>query len=50
VRAGDNCAISVTFKPVRTGTRTGTLSISDDAAGSLHPVPLSGTGLASTVR
>jgi hypothetical protein len=49
VGAGDNCAISVTFMPVSTGTRTGTLSISDNATGSLQTVPLSGTGLVSTV-
>lgn len=39
-----NCAINVTFKPMQTGTQTGTLSISDDAAGSPQTVSLSGTG------
>jgi hypothetical protein len=44
VSAGDNCTISVTFKPVAGGTRTGTLSISDSAFGSPQSVALSGTG------
>ena len=44
VSAGANCTISVTFKPVAGGTRTGTLSISDNAADSPQSVALSGTG------
>lgn len=39
-----NCNIGVTFKPTAPGTRNGTLSIADDAAGSPHTVALSGTG------
>jgi hypothetical protein len=39
-----NCVISVTFTPTSTGTRNGTLSISDNAAGSPQTVPLTGTG------
>jgi hypothetical protein len=35
----------VTFKPVAAGTRTGTLSISDNPAGSPQTMALSGTGL-----
>jgi subtilase family serine protease len=42
--AGANCTINVTFKPTATGMRSGTLSISDDAAGSPHTVALAGTG------
>jgi hypothetical protein len=39
-----SCAISVTFKPTQRGTRTGTLSITDNAAGSPQTVSLTGTG------
>ncbi|HZV85969.1 MAG TPA: choice-of-anchor D domain-containing protein [Candidatus Binatus sp.] len=44
--AGANCTISVTFTPTASGTRTGTLSIADDAplAGSPQTVALSGIG------
>ncbi len=42
--AGANCTISVTFTPTATGARTGTLTITDDAAGSPHTVGLMGTG------
>ncbi|HMD97173.1 MAG TPA: choice-of-anchor D domain-containing protein [Terriglobia bacterium] len=44
VSAGANCAISVTFKPASGGTRTGALSISDNAVDSPQSVTLSGTG------
>ena len=47
VAAGANCTISVTFKPTGAGTRSGTLSISDNAAGSPHTVTLSGSGAAA---
>ncbi len=39
-----NCAINVTFMPTATGTRTGTLTITDSASGSPHTIALSGTG------
>jgi len=39
-----NCTISVTFKPTQRGPRTGTLSITDNAAGSPQTVSLTGTG------
>ncbi|MGB6624246.1 MAG: choice-of-anchor D domain-containing protein [Candidatus Acidiferrum sp.] len=42
--AGTHCAINVTFKPAAGGTRTGTLIVSDDAAGSPQNVTLTGTG------
>src|SRR5208283_4148372 len=41
---GTNCKIEVTFTPTQLGTRTGTLTITDNAAGSPETVPLSGTG------
>lgn len=48
VTAGSSCTISVTFTPTTTGTRPGTLSISDNAAGSPQSVVLSGTGVAAS--
>jgi hypothetical protein len=44
VAIGASCAIAVTFTPTAAGTRSGTLSVVDDAAGSPHTVTLSGTG------
>jgi hypothetical protein len=45
--AGASCNFSVTFTPIASGGRVGQLAIVDDAAGSPHIVPLSGTGLIS---
>ena len=42
--ANDNCTISVTFAPTAVGARTGTLTVTDNAGGSPHTVPLTGTG------
>ena len=42
---GANCTISVTFKPTATGNRTGSVSITDNAAGSPQSVALTGTGV-----
>lgn len=39
---GANCTIDVTFTPTTTGTRNGTVTISDNAAGSPHTVSLVG--------
>jgi hypothetical protein len=47
--AGSNCTFNVAFTPTAAGSRAGTLSISDSAAGSPHTVALSGTGLDFTV-
>jgi hypothetical protein len=44
LRAGDSCAIAVTFTPTAAGARTGTLTIASNAAGSPATAPLSGTG------
>jgi hypothetical protein len=41
---GASCTMSVVFNPSATGTRTGTLNVADNAAGSPQTVPLSGTG------
>ena len=42
--AAASCTISVTFKPTTTGTRSATLKVTDNAAGSPQPVTLSGSG------
>jgi hypothetical protein len=42
--AGSSCTVSVTFMPTASGSRTGTLTISDDAAGSPQTATLTGTG------
>ena len=44
VSAGSNCVINVTFTPTASGSRAGTVTISDSAAGSPQIVGLSGTG------
>jgi len=44
VAGSNSCTISVTFKPSAAGTRRGSLSINDNAAGSPQSVSLSGTG------
>ncbi len=43
---GANCIIKVTFTPTQLGTRTGNITINDNAANSPQTVPLSGTGIA----
>ena len=42
--AAKNCKIKVTFTPTQTGTRTGQLTITDNAPNSPQTVPLTGTG------
>src|ERR1700720_1076014 len=42
---GANCVVSVVFTPSQTGTRTGTLTLTDAAANSPQTVNLSGTGI-----
>jgi len=49
VSAGTQCTISGTFTPAETGTRTGTLVITDSAEGSPHTVKLSGFGTSGAV-
>lgn len=48
VAASASCAVNVTFTPQASGTRTATLSISDNAQGSPQTVVLSGTGSGGT--
>jgi hypothetical protein len=45
VPAAGGCTLSVTFTPIASGSRRGTLVIQDDAAGSPHIESLNGTGL-----
>jgi len=45
--AGSNCQITVTFSPTVAGTRTGTVAINDNAAGSPQTVSLSGVATAA---
>ncbi len=45
VAAGKGCAIAVTFKPTASGSRIGTLAVTDNAPGSPQTAALSGSGL-----
>jgi hypothetical protein len=47
--ASANCTISATFTPTTTGTRSGTVTIIDNASSSPQTVGLTGTGLAPAV-
>ena len=42
--AAATCTINVTFAPTAVGARTGTLTVMDNANGSPHTIPLTGTG------
>jgi beta-propeller repeat-containing protein/centrosomal CEP192-like protein/HYDIN/CFA65/VesB family protein len=44
VPAAGSCTLSVTFTPTASGTRSGSIVIQDDAAGSPHAITLSGVG------
>jgi len=46
--AGSSCTFNVLFTPSGTGLRTGTLTITDNAAGSPHAISLTGTGAGVT--
>ena len=47
VAVNASCTISVTFTPLATGTRTGTLTVTDNAANSPQSISLSGNGVAA---
>jgi hypothetical protein len=47
LQPGQACFLGATFTPTGTGTRTGTLSIYDDAPGSPQTLALTGNGLGS---
>jgi hypothetical protein len=42
--SGQDCTLIVTFTPTQTGTRTGAITITDNALDSPQSVPLTGTG------
>src|SRR4029077_19893569 len=46
---GLSCHVTVHFAPAALGARTGTLTITDDAAGNQQSLPLTGTGTAPDV-
>ena len=46
VGAGRSCVISVTFTPTATGTRTASISVTDNASSSPQAISLTGTGQA----
>lgn len=50
VAVAGSCTIHVTFSPTVGGSRSGTLTISDNAQGNPHTVTLSGTGLAGVAQ
>jgi len=45
--AGANCILSITFTPTLAAARSASISVSDNASGSPHTVPLSGTGVSA---
>ncbi len=47
--SGASCTFNVTFKPLGSGLRSGSLTISDNASDNPHMVSLSGTGLDYTL-
>jgi len=47
--AGASCTVNVTFTPTVTGTRTGSILITDQASNSPQTVSLTGTGSSGTV-
>lgn len=49
VSGGTNCSISIQFTPTQAGLRTGTIVLTDDAAGSPQIVSLSGVGTGPNV-
>ena len=49
VAASASCTLSVTFKPTAAGTRTGAVTISDNASPATQTISLTGTGTAPVV-
>ena len=49
VAASASCTLSVTFKPTATGTRTGAVTITDNANPATQTVSLTGTGASAAV-
>ena len=49
IAVSGNCMISVTFMPTATGSRNGTITVNDNASGSLQAITLTGIGIAPAV-
>jgi hypothetical protein len=49
VAASASCTINVTFTPTGAGLRVGTITITDNAQGSPHTIPVSGTGILTPI-
>jgi hypothetical protein len=49
ITAGSSCSINVVFTPTAAGTRSGSLTVTDSAAGSPQSISLSGTGAAANL-
>ena len=49
VAQGNTCTITVTFNPTATGSRTASVSITDNATGSPQSIPLTGTAVLPTL-
>ncbi len=49
IAAGGSCTVAVTFTPIASGNRSGSLTIQDNASGSPQSIPLSGSGMAVIV-
>ena len=47
VHPGQSCPATITFTPGSTNTESANISLTDNAVGSPHLIPLSGTGVAS---
>jgi hypothetical protein len=47
--AGAECSITVILTPTATGTLTGAVTVTDNALGSPHPLPLTGKGVSGVV-
>src|SRR5204862_3247375 len=50
VAAGANCTISVKFTPTATGTRTGAVTLNDNAPNTPQKISLSGSGTEKVAR
>lgn len=49
IPAAAGCTVSITFAPASKGSKTGSVAISDNAAGSPHTIALSGKGIDTSV-
>jgi hypothetical protein len=48
LNSGASCTLDVTFSPTQVASRTGTITVSDDASGSPQTVTLTGIGITTT--